>query len=154
MSSYEDALLIAVRAHAGQTRKISGDPYVVHPIRVAKIAMRIAREWGMGDDMINDIRIAAVLHDVVEDAPAFWDEITKTFSQNIQFIVAGMTRSDGWTYADYIDSFKTKRVEAIVIKLADLEDNLSDLPADHSLRKRYEKAQEKLRKTLKKSWTE
>lgn len=154
MSTYEDALLIAVRAHAGQVRKMSGDPYVVHPIRVAKRALRIAREWGMTGDLLQEIRITAVLHDVVEDAPSFWGEIAATFPQQIKFNVAGMTRSDGWSYKDYIDSFKRKSVGPIVVKLADLEDNLCDLPQDHSLRKRYEAAQKKLKKLLKKVWTE
>ena len=154
MKTYEDALLIAVRAHAGQRRKMSGDPYVVHPIRVAKIAQRIAREWGMSREMIETIKMIAVMHDVVEDAPSFWGEIQGHFPQPVVFGVASLTRSDGWSYKDYIDSFKTKPSEMIVVKLADLEDNLSDLPADHSLRKRYEQAQKKLQKILKKVWTE
>ena len=153
-ATYEDALLIAVRAHHGQTRKISGDPYVVHPIRVAKRAQRIAREWFMTGELVQTIKTVAILHDVLEDAPSFWGEIESTFGQEVQFGVVGLTRLKDQSYKDYITSFKDKRIEVIVVKLADLEDNLSDLPADHTLRKRYEPAQEKLKKILKKAWTE
>lgn len=154
MKTYEDALLIAVRAHAGQVRKMSSDPYVVHPIRVAKRAQRIAREWGMSGEMIETIKMIAVMHDVVEDAPGYFPEIKNTFPQPVVDGVAALTRNRLDSYKSYIDSFKTKPSEMIVVKLADLEDNLSDLPADHSLRKRYEQAQKKLLKILKKVWTE
>jgi (p)ppGpp synthase/HD superfamily hydrolase len=108
----------------------------------------------MSDDMIERIRISAVLHDVLEDAPGFWGQIQSSFSQQVVFNVAQLSKPDNWSYKDYIDGFKNKRPEQIVVKLADLEDNLSDLPADHSLRKRYESAQKKLKKWLKKAWTE
>ena len=62
---------LAVRAHSEQRRK-SGEPYILHPIAVAKIC---ADEIGLGPTAI----ISALLHDVVEDTDVTLEDIRKTF---------------------------------------------------------------------------
>ena len=63
------AFNIAVEAHSKQRRK-TGEPYIYHPIAVAKI---VANEIGLGATSI----ISALLHDVVEDTPYTVDDIER-----------------------------------------------------------------------------
>ncbi|WP_445752722.1 RelA/SpoT family protein [Polaribacter sp.] len=75
---------IAVDAHSKQRRK-TGEPYIFHPIAVAKI---VAREIGLGAVSI----AAALLHDVVEDTHYTLDDIEQQFGETIAKIVNGLTK--------------------------------------------------------------
>ena len=66
MDQLQNAIVLARAAHSGQLRK-SGEPYIIHPIRVAHLA---ARHW-----MDFSSIIATILHDVVEDTPVTIKEI-------------------------------------------------------------------------------
>ncbi len=81
-SAYE----MAVDAHSQQRRK-SGEPYILHPIEVARIC---AEEIGLGPTAI----VAALLHDVVEDTVISLEEIRKKFGDKIAEIVDGLTKLD------------------------------------------------------------
>jgi guanosine-3',5'-bis(diphosphate) 3'-pyrophosphohydrolase len=90
---FKTALVLADRAHAGQTRR-SGEPYVTHPIAVA----RLVAEWGMDDASV----CAAVLHDVVEDTLVSVEDLEAEFNgfdtevvSDIVFLVGGLTKLDG-----------------------------------------------------------
>ncbi len=75
---------LAVEAHSEQRRK-SGEPYIYHPIAVAKI---VAYEIGLGATSI----AAALLHDVVEDTPYTVVDMERLFGENIARIVSGLTK--------------------------------------------------------------
>ena len=78
------AFEIAVDAHSNQRRK-TGEPYIFHPIAVAKI---VAMEIGLGATSI----AAALLHDVVEDTEYTLDDMEQLFGETIARIVNGLTK--------------------------------------------------------------
>lgn len=75
---------IALDAHKDQRRK-SGDPYIYHPIAVAKI---VANELGLGNTSI----ACALLHDVIEDSNYTYEDIEKIFGKETADIVNGLTK--------------------------------------------------------------
>ncbi len=78
------AFEIAVDAHKDQRRK-TGEPYIYHPIEVAKI---VANEIGLGHTSI----ACALLHDVIEDSEYTYEDLKKLFGENIADIVKGLTK--------------------------------------------------------------
>jgi len=118
------AFMLAVDAHKNQRRK-SGEPYVLHPIEVARIC---GNEIGLGPTAI----ICAILHDVVEDTPVTQEEINAEFGPKIGAIVDGLTKLDG-TYtknSPQAENFKkvlstlVEDVRVVLIKMADRMHNL------------------------------
>ena len=75
---------IALDAHKDQRRK-TGEPYIYHPIEVAKI---VANEIGLGTTSI----ACALLHDVIEDSDYTYEDLKKIFGQKIADIVKGLTK--------------------------------------------------------------
>ena len=75
---------LALDAHKDQRRK-SGEPYIYHPIEVAKI---VANEIGLGATSIS----CALLHDVVEDSDYTYEDLEKRFGKKIADIVNGLTK--------------------------------------------------------------
>lgn len=80
-ATLEEAVAFAARAHEGQKRKGTDMPYIVHPIEVAAICARLT------DDQATIM--AGVLHDVVEDTDATFEEIEAKFGIEVASIVAG-----------------------------------------------------------------
>ncbi len=110
MTPLEKAIEIAVQAHAGQKSK-DGTPYVLHPLRLMT---------RMGTD---EERMAAVLHDVVEDTTVTFDDLRKAgIPENVLAVVTLLTHEEGISYEDYVERLKSHPV-ARRVKLADLEDN-------------------------------
>jgi len=124
------ALSFAVSAHQDQKRK-SGEAYVSHPCRVARI---LVREMEIRDP---EILAAAVLHDTVEDVPEVTTEVIgEIFGKNVEEIVDGCTKISnfgGSKQAFYkivhrkIFSGAASHVEVMIIKLADRLHNLRTL---------------------------
>ena len=129
------AIDFATKAHEGQHR-ISGEPFVTHPLAVAEILT----EWGMDDDTI----IAGILHDTVEDTDITLDQIKNEFGESVAFLVDGVTKlSSARRGMRDIDSYlpKTKDnflrlmialgadIRVLIIKLADRLHNLRTLSA-------------------------
>ena len=79
MDIFDEAVCFAVNKHSGQTRKMAGAPYILHPMEVASIV------GTMTDD--KDVLAAAVLHDTVEDTDATLDEIREKFGKRIALLV-------------------------------------------------------------------
>lgn len=77
------ALAFAATAHRMQTRKGTDVPYIMHPVHVAMILMR----HGFGEDVV----IAGLLHDVVEDCDITLEEIGARFGARVGELVAGVT---------------------------------------------------------------
>lgn len=111
MSTLEIALQLAAKNHAGQTDK-AGQPYILHPIRVM---LAVQGE---------SARIAAVLHDVVEDtAVTFADLQAAGFSDEIVDTVRALTKSPGERRLDAATRAASHPI-ARVVKLADVRDNM------------------------------
>ncbi len=120
---------IAVDAHIEQRRK-SGEPYIFHPIAVARIC---AEEIGLGPTAI----VCALLHDVVEDTPITLEEIETEFGEKFSKIVDGLTKLDGLhnSPSQQAENFKkvlstlADDVRVVLIKMADRLHNMRTLGA-------------------------
>ncbi len=129
----EDAIALAALAHRGQVDK-AGQPYILHPLRVM-----LSVEG-------TEARIAAVLHDVVEDTDWTLEKLCAAgYSEPVQHALWHLTKRDGEAYPDFIARAARDPV-ARVVKLADLADNM-DLrrlpnppPTDHARLDRYRAA--------------
>jgi GTP diphosphokinase / guanosine-3',5'-bis(diphosphate) 3'-diphosphatase len=118
---------IAVQAHSEQRRK-SGEPYILHPIAVARIC---AEEIGLGPTAI----ACALLHDVVEDTDITLDEIELDFGHRVRKIVDGLTKLDNAYNAEspQAENFKkvlstlVEDVRVVLIKMADRLHNMRTL---------------------------
>lgn len=127
MQLMRKAFTFARDAHKNQRRK-SGEPYIVHPIAVARI---IAEELQLGAAPV----CAAFLHDVVEDTPCTDDKIKEMFGEDVAFLVRVVTKQSKKKYnmSKQLDNFKRMLdsmhydVRAILIKLADRLHNMRTL---------------------------
>ena len=111
------AFNFAKQAHKG-VRRLSGEPYIMHPIAVAQI---VCEEIGLGSTSI----CAALLHDVVEDTDTTLDDLAKIFPKEVTDAIALMTHDDSVPYLEYVKTIKSNPI-ASKVKLADLKHN-SDL---------------------------
>ncbi len=124
----EQAYLLAREAHKEQRRK-SGEPYIMHPVAVAKI---VANELRLGANPI----IAAFLHDVVEDTPYTIEDIRERFGDDVAFLVDVVTKKKKKSTAAHssqIDNYKQMLnslhydIRALLIKLSDRLHNMRTL---------------------------
>ena len=143
----EAAYNLASAAHALQTR-IDGGAYIEHPERVCNL---------VGEES----KVVALLHDVLEDNPnarlvaspgisPYWKlclglDYVNLHTKEAEALLI-LTRSKEESYAEFIDRIcESENSIALDVKLADLEDNLDDLPEKlESNRNKYEKAFAKL----------
>ena len=134
------AIAVAATAHSDQVDK-SGQPYILHPIRVMLACA----------DQSFDTRIAAVLHDVVEDTWVTFELLQQmNFSSEVIDGVDALTRRDGEDYFDYIERCTLDPIGAAV-KLADLADNSDPLRACEGFEcalARYNKARSIIERAL------
>ena len=118
---------LALEAHRPMRRK-SGEPYIYHPIAVAKIA---AEEIGLGTTSI----VCALLHDVVEDTEITLEEIEAQFGSKVANIIDGLTKISGVfdTSSPQAENFRkmlltmANDVRVILIKLCDRLHNMRTL---------------------------
>nr|MBP9135615.1 bifunctional (p)ppGpp synthetase/guanosine-3',5'-bis(diphosphate) 3'-pyrophosphohydrolase [Chitinophagales bacterium] len=132
------AFELAFEAHKDMRRK-SGEPYIHHPLAVAKI---VAEEVGLGVTSV----ICALLHDVVEDSEITLEEIKKDFGEEVSTIVDGLTKisklssgSDSIQAENYRKILLTLSddIRVILIKIADRLHNmrtLDDVPRKNQLK--------------------
>ena len=123
------AFNFARQAHKG-VRRLSGEPYIMHPIAVARIA---AEEMGLGSTSI----CAALLHDVVEDTDYTVEDIENIFGPKIAQIVDGLTKISGGIFGDQAsaqaENFKklllmmSDDIRVILIKICDRLHNMRTL---------------------------
>ncbi|MBR1946898.1 MAG: bifunctional (p)ppGpp synthetase/guanosine-3',5'-bis(diphosphate) 3'-pyrophosphohydrolase [Bacteroidaceae bacterium] len=123
---------LAREAHKEQRRK-SGEPYIIHPIAVARI---VADELRLGANPI----IAAFLHDVVEDTPYTIEDIEERFGADVAFLVNVITKKKKQHYdsSKQIDNYKQMLdsihydIRALLIKLSDRLHNMRTLDSMRS----------------------
>ena len=121
------AFEFAREAHRPQRRK-SGEPYIIHPVCVARI---VAEELELGADPV----IAAFLHDVVEDTDYSIDDIRERFGDDVAFLVGVVTKEkkDKYVQSKQVDNYRQilasmqYDVRALLIKLADRLHNMRTL---------------------------
>ena len=123
----ERAIQFATKAHEGQYRKYTHDPYITHPLAVMEIVKGVP---GHTEEML----VAAVLHDVVEDTPVTIEQIFEEFGTKVGELVHYLT--DISTPEDG-NRLKRKRkdaewyaqgsAQAQTIKVADFIDNTRDI---------------------------
>jgi (p)ppGpp synthase/HD superfamily hydrolase len=129
---FERALLFATRKHSGQTRKGSTVPYVAHLLSVAGLVLEAG-----GDE---DLAIAALLHDVVEDcggAPML-QQVRRRFGERVAHVVEGCTDTDldpkpPWRQRkeDYIKHLRTADADVRLVSAADKLHNARSVLADY-----------------------
>ena len=139
------AFNFARQAHKG-VRRLSGEPYIMHPIAVARIAVE---EMGLGSTSI----CAALLHDVVEDTDYTVEDITNIFGEKIAQIVDGLTKISGGIFGDkasaQAENFKkllltmSDDIRVILIKICDRLHNMRTLQSQPA-NKQYKIAGETL----------
>ena len=124
------AYAYAEKAHASQKR-VSGEPYFIHPCEVAKILM----DLGMNAPTIS----AALLHDVIEDTDSTEEDIKREFGEEVLNLVAGVTKLEKIEFKSQAEAdaenFRkifvamAKDIRVIIIKLADRLHNMRTLDA-------------------------
>ncbi len=127
----EKAFRFANKAHYG-VRRLSGEPYIMHPLAVAKI---VVSEIGLGSTSIS----AALLHDVVEDTDYTIEDIDNLFGAKIAQIVDGLTKISGGVFGDkaseQAENFRkllltmSDDIRVVLIKIADRLHNMRTLTA-------------------------
>lgn len=146
---YDDSVIvkayeIARELHDGQFRK-SGEPYIIHPVAVAKILA------GFGMD--NETVIAGLLHDAVEDTSYTREQLVEDFDERIALLVEGVTKLGNISYDSsekaQAENFRkmflamSKDIRVLIVKLADRLHNMRTLEYMPT-NKRYSKAMETL----------
>ena len=132
------AFNFAKHAHKG-VRRLSGEPYIMHPIAVAKI---VCIEIGLGSTSI----CAALLHDVVEDTEYTVEDMENMFGPKVAQIVDGLTKISGGIFGDHAsaqaENFKkllltmSDDIRVILIKIADRLHNMRTL-GSQAVNKQY-----------------
>ena len=122
------AYLFSAEAHEGQQR-VSGEPYITHPIAVARILAELRID--------HESLIAAILHDVIEDTPTAKEQITERFGEEVAELVDGVSKL---THIEFeskaeaqAENFRkmmlamVRDIRVILIKLADRIHNMRTL---------------------------
>jgi (p)ppGpp synthase/HD superfamily hydrolase len=123
-----EAIEFAVKAHSGQFRKGTKIPYIVHPLSVARILIE--------HDCPEEVVVAGILHDTVEDTPVTIGDIRRSFGENVASLVAGASepgKSDTWENRKRhtIEYLKTAPLDVLFVSLADKLDNIRAIRADY-----------------------
>ena len=128
IEAIRDACYFSARAHAGQKRK-SGEPYVFHPIAVAKILAEVRFD--------HETIIGAILHDVIEDTPFDKAQLSERFGAEVAKLVDGVSKLTQITFSSkqeaQAENFRkmflamAKDLRVIMIKLADRLHNMRTL---------------------------
>lgn len=119
-----EAAAMSARLHRGQFRRDRTTPYAVHPFRVALVVRTV---FSCDDD---DALAIALLHDVIEDTPADYDDLIERFGEEVAAGVAALTK-DMRLPEDPREAVHDAQIAAAgwrakLVKLADTLDNLLD----------------------------
>lgn len=124
---FDDALRFAIKAHEGVTRKNNNIPFIIHPMEVATIASTISED--------EDLLIACLLHDTVEDAGVTLTEIREKFGEKVMLLVSSETENkrrellpeDSWRIRKEESLEELRNSELREVKILWLADKLANL---------------------------
>lgn len=121
------AIKMALEAHEGQKRKVDGDPYVTHPLEVGILLSQAGQD--------EDVVIAGILHDTIEDTHLNYDTIQTNFGKHIADLIAACSESDkslSWLKrkTQYINGLEKASEDVLIIVCADKVSNLSSIRKD------------------------
>lgn len=129
-----EAIKFSNKKHRRQTRKVSGDPYITHPIAVSYLVAAYKRS-----KVLVDLLCAAILHDVLEDTATTYDELVRHFGPLVASLVQELTD-------DPVEKHRLGKLEyqkqkllkltsyALLLKLCDRLHNVSDQPSAKQVR--------------------
>lgn len=121
----------ALQKHDGQ--KYGKEPYYTHLEAVANVCLELVYskefcekyEWVISKVDINELKIVAVLHDIIEDTDCTEVDLAKLgVSTNCNFAVYLLTKFEGYDYDEYIENIKSNPL-AFIVKVADTMHNLT-----------------------------
>lgn len=123
-----DAIEFAARAHRDHFRKGTKIPYIIHPLSVAKILI----EYDCPEELI----VAGILHDTVEDTPVTIEDIRKSFGEKVAHLVESASepdKSDTWENRKKhtIEYLKTAPMDVLLLACADKLDNIRSIKEDY-----------------------
>ncbi len=123
-----EAIEFATKAHRHQHRKGTGVPYITHPLGVAHILI----DHGCDEELV----IAGVLHDTVEDTPVTLDDIRERFGKRVAALVEGASepdKKDSWENRKQytIEYLRTAPEDVALVACADKLDNIRSVRCDH-----------------------
>lgn len=128
------AIILAVRAHAGQERRGKGFPYVVHPLEAVAIVATMTAD--------QELLAAAALHDTVEDTALTLDDIRSGFGDRVaslvetesDIVVEGMSRRDSWFIRKQaaVARLAAASRDAKIVALGDKLSNMRAIARDHA----------------------
>ena len=107
----EKAFKVANEAHWDMRRK-SGEPYIIHPIAVAKI---VNQEIGLGAKSI----AVSLLHDVVEDTEYTLDDVKRDFGEKIASLIDGLTKISGTYNKENSSSMQAENFRKMLLTISD-----------------------------------
>jgi len=129
---FQRALNLAAEKHAGQMRKSSGYPYIVHPFSVVLVLSEYVHD--------EDVLIAGLLHDLLEDVDGYeYEDLEKDFGKRVADIVNGVsedkdfdndkTDRENWQERKdrYLKNLETDREESLLVCAADKIHNLNSM---------------------------
>ncbi|WP_342271149.1 HD domain-containing protein [Candidatus Tisiphia endosymbiont of Parasteatoda lunata] len=142
ITSFKKAIKLIKKYHAKQKRK-SGEPFYLHPIAVTKILLQFTFD--------EDILLAALLHDVVEDTPMSLSKIEAIFNPTVAALVSGVTKFDQTKeklklskYENILKLLEQEDTRVLMIKIADRIHNMRTLSYHESYEKQKIIAEETL----------
>lgn len=131
MSNLVDkAIIYATNKHSGQVRKLSLQPYILHPLEVAAIISTLTKD--------ENVICAGILHDVIEDCKTNGEEIRQEFGDRVYELVSaetedkkeGRSKSDTWLerkQESIVELANTKDVDVKILWLGDKLSNIRSL---------------------------
>lgn len=125
------AVQFAAKRHKGQFRMKSGAPYASHPVAVSYLVAAFKHS-----KKLEEILAATVLHDVLEDTPTRFEELSRKFTPLVASLVLELSNDDEQIKEVGKLEYQTKKMlgmssYGLVIKLADRYHNISDSPSEN-----------------------
>ncbi|MBB6444474.1 HD domain-containing protein [Bacillus benzoevorans] len=128
MNLIDQAIKFAAIAHKDQTRKATNIPYITHPFAVGMLLQKA--------NCSEEVIAAGILHDVLEDTPITYEELSQRFGSKVADLVAAASEHDKslpWEIRKQhtINRLKTASVEEIQVITADKLHNLKSIQEDY-----------------------
>ncbi len=122
------AIKFAAEAHAGATRKGSDIPFILHPLEAAAIVARLSND--------QDLMIAAILHDTIEDTDVTYDDIKREFGARIADLVNHESEDKTKTWLERkshtINTLKNEPRDVKIIAMGDKLSNMRSMAHDYA----------------------